>query len=130
MNSITRRDLLKALLSGAASTAGAVVLARATLAAEGQAAAPTGDVQQRADHLTEEAADGLEPVAFLNGAFRNGGGFRNGAFRNGGGFRNGAFRNGGGFRNGGFANGGFRNGGFVNGGFRNGGFRNGSFRNW
>jgi hypothetical protein len=121
MKDVTRRDLLRALLGGALSAAGTVVLARATLAGESQADAPAaGDVQQRADRLSDEAPaspDGLEPVSFLNGAFRNGG-FRNGGFRNGG------------FANGHFHNGGFRNGGFVNGGFRNGGFRNGSFRNW
>ena len=133
MSKISRRDLLKALLGGTASVIGTVVLARATPAAEREIAQASGDVARRADRLADELADdGRQEIAFLNGAFRNGGGFRNNSFRNGGGFRNGAFANGGGgFRNSSFGNGGgFRNGGFGNGGFRRGGFGNGGFRNW
>src|SRR4051794_21789274 len=101
MNQITRRNLLKALLGGALQAAATVVVARAVPAASaGESAGPAGDVQARADRIAEglpASADGLEPVAFVNGGFRNGGG---------GGFRKGGFANGGGgFKNGGFANG-------------------------
>jgi hypothetical protein len=107
MNELNRRNLLKTLLGGALSAVGSVVLARATLAASSQneEASASENLQERADRLAHDAdanSGELEPIAFLNRAFRNGGGFRNG-----------------GFRNGGFVNGGFRNGGFVNGGFRN-----------
>src|SRR4051812_29835782 len=117
MRELSRRQLLQRLASCVA-TAGTVVLAQTVLAdsKEAPTATPAGP-DERADRLADELLappDGVEYVSFLNGAFRNGGGFRNGAFRNGGGF----------------ANGGFRNGGFANGGFRNGGFRNGAFRNW
>jgi hypothetical protein len=99
VNQINRRDLLKSLL-GALGVSSAVVLARAVVAGESQASSASGDVTERADRLADDlpaSADGREPVAFLNRAFRNGGGFANGGFRNGGfangGFRNGSFRN-------------------------------------
>jgi hypothetical protein len=110
MSGLTRRQLLQCL-AGCVTSAGTVVLARTVVAgAEPPTTAPAAP-EERADRLAEElpAPEGVEPTAFLNRAFRNGGGFRNGAFRNGGGFRNNAFRNG---------------------GFRNGAFRNGAFRNW
>jgi hypothetical protein len=116
MSRSTRRELLQHLATLAA-TAGTVVLARTVLASEKEALA-TEPPEERADRLAGElppVPDGVGLTSFVNGAFRNGGGFRNGGFVNGGGFRNS----------------GFRNGGFVNGGgFRNGGFRNGAFRNW
>jgi len=128
VNEITRRNLLKALLGGAVQAAATVVLARAVPAAGAGESAAAGDVKERADRLAEDlpvSEDGLEPIAFANGGFANGGGgaFRNSAFRNGGGggFANGGFRNSGG-------GGSFRNGGFANGG--GGGFRNGAFRNY
>ena len=117
MNAITRRSLLKALLGGAVQAAATVVLARAVPAAEAGESTPAqnGDLLSRADRLSQGLpadAGEQQPTAFVNGAFRNGGG---------GGFRNSAFRNGGG-------GGGFRNGGFANGG--GGGFRNSAFRNY
>lgn len=121
MSASTRREFLQRLLSGAAASAGTVILAQSVLA-ETNESKPVDQAspEDRADQLTDAlpsnalpiAPDGQEFTAFVNRAFRNGGGFRNGGFRNGG------------FVNGGFRNGGFRNGGFVNGGFRNGGFRN------
>jgi hypothetical protein len=133
VNAITRRNLLKALLGGALQAAATVVLARAVPVANAESTGAAGDVQTRADRIAEglpASADGLEPVAFANGGFRNGGGggFRKGGFANGGG-------GGGGFKNGGFANGGggggaFKNGGFANGGGGGGAFKNGAFRNY
>src|SRR5262245_5073136 len=113
MSELTRRQLLLRLASGV-TTAGSLVLARTVLAVgqEPPTAAPAAP-DERADRLAGDlppSPDDVEPVSFLNRAFRNGGGFRNG-----------------GFRNGGFVNGGFRNGGFRNGAFRNGAFRNGGF---
>ncbi|MFO0877973.1 MAG: GrrA/OscA1 family cyclophane-containing rSAM-modified RiPP [Gemmataceae bacterium] len=149
MSHPSRRQLLAGFLTGLAQVSGAIVVARATLAdaaTEGNQA-PTqparDNLQERADKIAADeplADEERHEVAFVNGAFRNGGGggFRNGAFANGGGgFHNGGFANGGGggFHNGGFANGGgggggaFRNGGFANGG-GGGGFRNGAFRNY
>ncbi len=117
MSELTRRQLLQRLVGSVTSV---VVVARAALAGEEDAALPTPEAPaDRADRLADELPpEGVECSSFLNRAFRNGGGFANGGFRNGG------------FVNGGFRNGGFRNGGFVNGGFRNGGFVNGGFRNW
>jgi hypothetical protein len=127
VNHITRRNLLKALLGGAVQAAATVVLARAVPVANADESPASGDVRERADRLAEDlpvSEDGLEPIAFANGAFRNGGG--------GSAFRNSTGGGGGGFRNGGFANGAgggaFKNGGFANGG--GGGFRNGAFRNY
>jgi hypothetical protein len=112
MNTLTRRQLLQCLAGGITS-AGAVVLARSVLAGNKEVPTKTpAGPDERADRLAEilpPAPEDTERMAFVNRAFRNGGGFRNGGFANGGGFRN---------------------GGFANGGFRNGGFRNGSFRNW
>lgn len=128
MDKLTRRSLLRALATGALSTAGTVVLARASFAAAVDTPIAAGaDVQARAAGLENVVgAAGEAHAQFLNVGVP-GLGFGNGGFRNGG-FFNGPFRNGG-FLNG-FRNGGFRNGGFRNGGFRNGGFRNGGFRNW
>jgi 3-oxoacyl-(acyl-carrier-protein) synthase len=105
MNETSRRSVLKALLGGVLQAAGAVVLARATLASSSEAVAAEG-VTQRADRLAEALPtippDDLQQAAFSNAAFRNsggggGGGFRNGGFANGGGgggaFKNGTFRN-------------------------------------
>src|SRR5205823_6484089 len=119
MIGLTRRQLLQSIVGGITS-AGTVVLARATVLAGGPEAATVAAAagpEERADRLAEElpAPEGTEYATFVNRAFRNAAG--------GGGFRNGAFRNGGGF-----ANSGFRNGGFANGGFRNGAFRNAAFR--
>jgi hypothetical protein len=159
MSHLSRRQLLAGILGGMAQAAGTVVLARAVLpgaAAQGQEAdtpaQSQASLQERADRVAAEQGplgeEDLQPVSFVNGGFRNGGGggFKKGGFANGGGggggFRNGGFANGGGgggFKKGGFANGGgggggFRNGGFANGGggggFRKGGFANGgAFRN-
>src|SRR5262249_28756769 len=124
MSDFDRRQFLKGILGKLAQAAGAVVVASAavvTAQARGQRTegpeTSEKDVQERADRL---AASGnvsvepdAEPIAFLNGRFRNGplGGFRNTPL---GGFRNtplGTFRNTpvGRFRNtplGAFANGG------------------------
>jgi hypothetical protein len=139
MSHLSRRQLLAGFLGGLVPAAGTVVLARAVLsgavAKAGEAETPPqspASLQERADQVAAERGpleegEDLQPVAFVNGGFRNGGGggFRKGGFANGGG-------GGGGFRNGGFANGGggggFRNGGFANGG-GGGGFRKGAFRN-
>jgi hypothetical protein len=129
MSALDRRQLLSGFLSGLVQAAGTVVLARSVLAAaQGQANAADapprsqGSLQERADQVAADQGspgndEGLQPISFVNGGFRNGGGggFRKGGFANGGG---GGFRKGG-FANGGFSNGGFRKGGFVNGGFRN-----------
>ncbi len=146
MSHLSRRQLLANFLGGLAQAAGTIVLARSVLAeaaAEAkEATSPPSpaSLQDRADQVAAEQGplgeDDLQPISFVNGGFRNGGGggFRKGGFANGGGggFRNGGFANGGGggFRKGGFANGGggFRNGGFANGG--GGGFRKGGFRNF
>ncbi len=132
MDKLTRRSLLRALATGALSTAGTVVLARASFAAATDApvTGAAADVQARAAGLEkfDLGAAGEAHAQFLNVGVP-GLGFGNGGFRNGG-FFNGPFRNGGFLNGGGFRNGGFRNGGFRNGGFRNGGFRNGGFRNW
>jgi hypothetical protein len=105
MSGMTRRQLLQ-LLAGCVTSAGSVVLARSVLAGEETATGTPANPDERADRLAEElpaSPEEAEASPFLNGAFRNGGGFRNGAFRNGG------FANGGGFRNGAFRNGAFRN---------------------
>jgi hypothetical protein len=72
----------------------------------------------------------LEPIAFLNRSFRNGG--FGGGF--GGGWRNVGLGGFGGFRNGGWRNtgfGGWKNVGFGGGlGWPNGGWRNVGWRNW
>jgi hypothetical protein len=146
MSDFNRRRFLTGLLSTLAQAAGAVVVASSavsTAQARGQssegAEAPAQGVQERADRLAASGklpseAD-TEPIAFLNGAFRNTplGSFRNTPLR---GFRNtplGNFRNTplGAFRNtplGSFANGGWPNGGW--GGFNNGGWPNFGWRNW
>jgi hypothetical protein len=153
MSHLSRRQLLANFLGGLVPAAGTVVLARAVLsgtmanAREGDAPPQSpASLQKRADQVAAacgplEEGEDLQPVRFVNGGFRNGGGagFRKGGFANGGGggggFRNGGFGNGGGggFRKGGFANGGGGGSGFRNGGFGNGGgggaFRNGAFRN-
>jgi hypothetical protein len=117
MASPTRRDLLKALLSGVLGAAGAAVVVTSAVASESPREEPTpadsfppNEIEERAKKLAAELGpppDNPEEMsAWING------GFRNGAFRNGG------WVNGGGFRNGGFVNGG------------GGGFRNSRFRNW
>ena len=98
MDKLSRRSLLRALAGGALSTAGTVILARASFAALGtpQDTKPADlDVQARAAELD---AGGLGPAGEAHAQFLNfpgvgcGNGFRNGGFRNGG-FRNGGFRN-------------------------------------
>jgi rSAM-associated Gly-rich repeat protein len=122
MSHLSRRQLLAGFLGGLAQAAGTVVLARAVLsesAAQGQEAntpSPSqASLQERADQVAAQQEppdeEDLQPVSFVNGGFRNGGG---------GGFRKGGFANGGG------GGGAFKKGGFANGG---GGFRNGAFRN-
>ena len=98
MDKLTRRSLLRALATGALSTAGTVVLARASFAAavDAPVTAAGADVQVRAAGLENVVgAAGEAHAQFLNvgvpGLGFGNGGFRNGGFRNG--FRNGGFRN-------------------------------------
>ena len=125
MSHLSRRQLLTSFFGGLLPAAGTFVIARSVLsgsaATAGEANAPpksSARFQERADQVAaqcgpREEGEEFQPVRFVNGGFRNGGG---------GGFRKGGFANGGG------GGGGFRNGGFGNGGgggaFRNGGFRN------
>jgi hypothetical protein len=159
MSRLSRRQLLAGFLGGLVSATGTVVLARSVLPVgsdQDDTNGPPSEAQrslaERADQVAADQGptcedEGLQPVSFVNGGFRNGGGgggaFRKGGFANGGGggggaFKNGGFANGGGggggFRKGGFANGGggggaFKNGGFANGGGGGGGFRKGGFAN-
>jgi hypothetical protein len=127
MSRMSRRQWLKGLLASLAA-AGTVVCCRAVLPvaeAGTEQPQPTPEPQQRADQLAAElppSPDGLEPIAFLNRSFRNGGGFGGGF---GGGWRNVGLGGFGGFRNGGWKNVGFGGGlGWPNGGWRNVGWRN------